>query len=116
MKPDRLDNLGGKVGRQPACALLLMVRIDSPVGNVFAEIVEQVPHIVEQAGRDQAVGLSVLSRKVGALERMFLLRDTLDIVLVSTTSTAVDDDRYHGLRCQKRLTHGLQCSRFPGKR
>jgi hypothetical protein len=67
MKTHRLDDLGGKVLRKPACAVLFVLGIYAFFGNILSQVMEQVPHIMEQTRHHQALGLPGLRRKVSTL-------------------------------------------------
>jgi len=49
--------------------------IDAGFGGIFAEIMHQVPDVVQQAGRDQGVGAAGFLGKPRGLQRVLALVD-----------------------------------------
>ena len=91
VQANRLDDLGREVCGKGGGRQLVVMVVDPLLCAILVELVQQMPIVVQQRCRDEALRRTGRFGQVGGLERVLELRDLLAAIQVPAI-TAINDD------------------------
>jgi hypothetical protein len=88
-----------------------MPGIHTLVSDVFAEVMQHVAVVMQEAAEHERIRFTVLSGKLGGLQSVLLFTDTFAVVTMSAFAKNTEDLRYDLIgMCRGGFCHGLLLS------
>jgi uncharacterized membrane protein len=85
MQGDRFGDPWRQGARQEAGADALVLRINTAIGGVLTELVQQMADVMQKRSDDQFIAGAIGTGMMGALLGMFALADILTVVVIAAT-------------------------------